>query len=289
MQGGGVSTRDKLQMRFEGAQDKPTVSREALCELYTSLVKKCLTGSIYQDAPSAVMPIPGIVDQNPKGFERKWREWGRDVPTEALTMIGLRRMDNIQFCVKTVIADDVPGDLIETGVWRGGATIFMRALLDAYEARNRKVWVADSFKGLPHPDLARYPQDIYWKTSGGALGVSSENVRRAFEIYGLLDDQVRFLPGWFKDTLPAAPIRCLAVLRLDGDLYESTWMALTHLYPKVAPGGFAIIDDFGLPTCRQAVEDYRGMHGVKEPMIDIDGMAVFWRRRSPERGADNDD
>lgn len=260
--------------------EEPAIGLEELCELYTSLVKKSLTGLIYEDAPTAVMPINGIVDQSPKGYARKWRDFGRDIPSKALTMIGLRRMDNIQHCVETVIADGIPGDLIETGVWRGGATIFMRALLEAYGVRDRTVWVADSFMGLPHPQLEHYPQDIQWKAAAGGLSVCLEDVRRAFEIYGLLDGQVRFLPGWFKDTLPEAPIKRLAVLRLDGDLYESTRTALTHLYPKLSPGGFVIIDDFGLPTCRQAVDDYRSAHDLDESMIDIDGMAVFWRRRA---------
>ncbi len=254
-------------------------TEEALRQLYLNLVKKSLTGLIYEDAPSAVMPIPGTVDRSPKGFMRKWREWGRDVPTEAHTMIGLRRMDNIQSCVEAVTADGVPGDLVETGVWRGGATIFMRALLKSFGVRDRTVWVADSFNGLPEPDLERYPQDLHWKRLGGALRVSLEHVRRNFETYGLLDDQVRFLPGWFKDTLPAAPIERVAVLRLDGDLYESTWTALTHLYPKLSPGGFAIIDDFGLTSCRRAVEDFRCDRDIGETMVDIDGMAVFWRKR----------
>ncbi len=87
------------------------------------------------------------------------RAVGRDWPARADSMIGLRRMDNIQDCIETVIRDDVPGDLIETGVWRGGATIFMRGVLKAYEDTTRTVWVADSFEGLPPPDPARYPAD----------------------------------------------------------------------------------------------------------------------------------
>ncbi len=252
----------------------------ALRELYLNLVKRSLTGLLYEDVPRTVMPIAGMVDQNPKVFTRKWREWGRDVPSEALTMIGLRRMENIQFCVERALADDVRGDLIETGVWRGGAAIFMRALLKSHGVDDRSVWVADSFEGMPVPDVERYPSDIQWKIAAGALSIPLDEVRHNFEIYGLLDDQVRFLPGWFKNTLLTAPIERLAVLRLDGDLYKSTWTVLTHLYPKLAPGGFVIIDDFGLDSCQQAVEDYRRRHEITEQIVDIDGMAVFWRRRS---------
>src|ERR1044072_7145780 len=132
-------------------------------------------------------------------------------------------MENIQFCVESVVGDEARGDLIETGVWRGGATIFMRGVLRAHGVTDRDVWVADSFQGLPPPDAKRYPADAgdtFHKQTGLAIGV--EQVKHNFERYGLLDDQVQFLPGWFKDTLPTPPTEQRAVIRLDGDLYERT-------------------------------------------------------------------
>ena len=100
-----------------------------------------------------------------------------------------------------------------------------------------------------------------------------------FAKYGLLDDRVVFLDGWFKDTLPAAPIERLAVLRLDGDMYESTMEALTALYDKVSTGGFVIIDDYGcIDACRKAVHDFRDARGIAEKIVDIDGWGVYWRK-----------
>jgi O-methyltransferase len=207
------------------------------------------------------------------------REDGRDWPRSAETMIGRMRLDNIQQCVETVLADDVSGDLIEAGVWRGGASIFMRAVLAAHEVTDRTVWLADSFQGLP---LSTHPVDV---ASGiklddiPQLEVSQEAVRRNFDRYGLLDDQVRFLPGWFKDTLPIAPLEELAVVRLDGDLYESTWDAITVLYPKLSPGGFLIVDDYGdIPACAKAIHDYRDEHGITEPIEEVDWTGAFWRK-----------
>jgi O-methyltransferase len=110
------------------------------------------------------------------------------------------------------------------------------------------------------------------------LAVPESEVRANFERYGLLDDQVRFLPGWFKDTLHNAPIEQISVLRLDGDLYESTIQALDGLYPRLSPGGFCIIDDYQLPYCRQAVADYRDKHGITSEIVDIDGSGVLWRK-----------
>jgi hypothetical protein len=223
---------------------------------------------------------PWFVDRHPKEFVRKWREWGRDVPRQAHTMIGLRRMDNIQYCVEQVLADNVPGDLIETGVYRGGATIWMRALLKAHGVTERQVWVADSFEGLPTPDLGKYPLGEGWANAEGKLACSLDQVKHNFEVYGLLDEQVHFLKGWFKDTLPNSSIEQVAVMRLDGDLYESTLDALTYLYPRLSPGGFAVFDDYPVvDPCRRAVNDYRNANGITEDIIDIDGMSVYWRRR----------
>lgn len=169
-------------------------------------------------------------------LDRSVRELGRDWPVEAETMIGLRRLDNIQECVTTVLKEDVPGDLVETGVWRGGASIFMRAVLAAYQDTTRKVWCADSFRGLPTPNLENYPADkiARWHKRP-ELAVSLEVVKKNFARYGMLDTQVEFLEGWFKDTLPNAPIGRCAVIRLDGDMYESTMDSLNRLYGSCRP------------------------------------------------------
>jgi hypothetical protein len=205
---------------------------------------------------------------------------GTDWPTYADTMIGFKRLENIQFCIEQVLANGIKGDLIETGVWRGGAVIFMRAVLKAYSITDRVVWVADSFEGLPKPDEAKYRDDEgdshHLQT---ILSVSLEDVKYNFEKYDLLDDQVKFLKGWFKDTLPSAPIKNLAVLRLDGDMYESTMDALTSLYPKLSIGGYVIIDDWNvIKACKAAVEDFRTRNNIRDEIISIDQTGVFWKK-----------
>ncbi len=201
-------------------------------------------------------------------------------PNYGDTMIGRKRMDNLQYCVETVIQKDVPGDLIETGVWRGGACIFMRAILAAYGVTDRTVFVADSFEGLPPPDPS-YPVDAgdpHHERSQLEIGL--ETVKQNFSRYGLLDDQVVFLKGWFSDTLPTAPIDEIAVLRLDGDMYGSTMDGLNSLYPKLSIGGFLIIDDYNLKTCRAAISDYREAHGITAEITDIDGSGAYWQKAS---------
>jgi O-methyltransferase len=267
--------------------------------LYLELLKKCLTRAICADTTMRVEPNwirsaldPAVYDHIEQfltlnGFEvvRRFefnpseRVEGRDWPAGAETMVGTRRLDNVQDLVLSILHDGVPGDLIETGVWRGGCTILMRAVLKVWPDTNRTVWVADSFQGLPPPDAETFPEDstdeLFKETR---LAVSIETVKENFEKYGLLDRQVQFLKGWFRDTLPAAPIDRLALMRLDGDMYESTIVALESLYPKLSVGGYVIIDDFALLPCRKAVHDFRMRYGIVDELTTIDWSGVFWRR-----------
>jgi O-methyltransferase len=263
--------------------------------LYLDLLKKCLTRQSFGETyrmfgrgrrgvlGALLVPITEVLSffhlQLVRRESSDGRVEGRHWPLDAETMIGMKRLDNLQHCIVDVITKGIPGDLIETGVWRGGATIFMRAVLKAYSDTGRTVWVADSFQGLPKPDSKRYPadkRDRLWTIP--ELAVSVEEVKQNFARYDLLDSQVRFLVGWFRDTLPDAPIDNLAILRLDGDMYESTMDALRYLYPKVSVGGYVIVDDYALPSCRAAVEDFRSAQGVTEKMHHIDWTGVFWQK-----------
>jgi hypothetical protein len=243
-------------------------------DLYLELLKRVLTNVIYRDPAIPNFLIPTAE------YNGEAREAGVDWPAEAHTMVGLTRLANVQKCLEDVISDDVPGDFIETGVWRGGVCIFARGLFEAYGVKDRTVWVADSFEGIPTVGADAHPLDVELQlhTANDVLGVSKEQVAANFETYGLLDDRVRFLEGWFCDTLPTAPIEKLAVLRLDGDLYESTMDALNALYPKLSAGGYVIIDDYLIPACKQAVHEYRDAHGITDEIVRIDHCSVYWRR-----------
>jgi O-methyltransferase len=228
-----------------------------------------------------VFKIGNLVLARKRPFDQHKRDLGLDWPADALTMIGMKRLTSLQQCVETVIADDVPGDLVECGVWRGGASILMRGVLAAYGDDTRSVWLADSFAGVPPPDAKNFSADKGDRLHLAApiLAVSQKDVAANFQRYGLLDDKVRFLPGWFKDTLHDAPIERIAVLRLDGDLYESTIQALDGLYSRLSPGGFCIIDDYhAIDGCRKAVTDFRTKNGVSAEIVEIDGTGVLWRK-----------
>lgn len=283
------------------AVEHTTKIESNFAEPYLDLMKKCLTRYIFPDKtrpldrpsrtrhPLAWVVYPSIAGMlgrrglrlyRDANFDPAVRAEGRDWPVDADTMIGLRRLDNLHSCIEQVLRDDIPGDFIETGVWRGGACIFMRAALNAYMDSSRQVWVADSFEGLPKPD-GRYQQDDgddWWSTKNDHLGVSLDQVKFNFSRYGLLDDRVRFLKGWFKDTLPTAPITRLAILRLDGDMYSSTMDSLLSLYPKLSAGGYVIIDDYGIDSCRKAVDDFRANEQIEAPLIPIDWTGIYWRK-----------
>lgn len=227
--------------------------------LYLDLLKQCLTDTL-----------------------RRPQEWmATEVPEHAETMLGMNRVENIQFCLEDALAAGVPGDFVETGVWRGGACVFARAILRVHGVTDRRVWVADSFQGLPPPNATRFPADAgdpHYRFDN--LRISREQVEASFRRYRLFDDQVVFLEGFFSDTLPTAPIGQIAVLRLDGDMYESTIVALESLYDRVPPGGYVIVDDLSLPPCARAVEDFRRARGIADPIWNVDWTGAFWRKHA---------
>jgi hypothetical protein len=206
------------------------------------------------------------------------RAIGADWPFSGLTMVGLARLNDLQACVESIVADGVAGDLIEAGAWRGGASILMRATLDSLGESDRTAWVADSFEGLPKPD-EEFPEDSNLDLSWlDYLAVPKEVVRGNFERFGL-DHDVEFVEGFFEETLPTLSGRTWALLRLDGDTYEATRIALESLYPGLSVGGYVVIDDYQLISeCRKAVDGYREECGIEEPIEMIDDNAARWRR-----------
>jgi O-methyltransferase len=260
--------------------------------MYLDLLERAVTHTLYYPPDKRNLP-ENVKESFEQEFEKagitdlgglndmQRRNEGRDWPLYAQTMVGRKRTRNVRELVERVIAEKVPGDLIEAGCWRGGTVIMMRGVLKAYGINDRTVYAADSFQGLPEPDPERFPAD-----SGDInhtvdeLAVSLEEVRANLARYGLNDGGVEFLEGWFRDTLPTVSDKQWSLVRLDGDLYESTMDGLVNLYPQLAPGGFLIVDDYGWENCRQAVEDYRAEHGISEPIERIDWVGAWWRKRT---------
>jgi hypothetical protein len=259
--------------------DAPAASRGAAAgarALYLDLMEKCLTNVIYRDPPMRPSWRHILRKQE---YSVPTRESGKDWPSRAHTMIGMKRLHSLREQVETTLHEGIPGDYIETGVWRGGACIMMRAVLAAHGVTDRLVYCADSFAGVPPPDPTRYPADRrrnFYKYK--QLAVSLEEVKANFAAYGLLDEQVRFVKGLFSETLPTLAAERFALIRLDGDLYESTMDGLKALYHRLSPGGFVVVDDYGLRSSRTAVHDFLDQRGEKAEFVRIDDYGVYWRK-----------
>jgi O-methyltransferase len=245
-------------------------------ERYLRLIARSLDGTIYED--------PGLKANGDGKFNAELREHGWDWPSVAFTMVGTKRLANVRMVLESVLGEQVPGDFVETGVWRGGVCIMARAVLMAYGVTDRRVVVCDSFEGLPPPNADAYPLD-----QGSdfhtypELAVSLDQVKANFSKYDLLDDQVVFLKGWFRDTMPMVPSQQIAVLRLDGDMYESTIDPLRHLYDRIPTGGFVVIDDYHVvPPCKKAVHDFLSERGIAVNLKEIDGVGVYFRKNEAE-------
>ena len=245
----------------------PLSAKNPAAGLYLDLTKRSVTNMIYGS-------------QNERDFHAKRRTEGRDspAPERAQTMIGLKRLDNLQACVETVLSEGIPGDLIEAGVWRGGAAIFLRSVLKAHGDRDRIVWVADSFAGYRPAELrleANHSSDPHFAT--GEPAVAIDTVMDNFQKYGLLDGQVRFVKGFFNDALPSAGIGELALVHLSTATYPSTMDSLMELVPKVVPGGFVVVDHYAASGCRRAVGEFRRSQNMSDALIQVDWSGVYWR------------
>lgn len=243
---------------------------------YLDLLEDILTGALLEDPalPSTPLRIRHRWKYNP-GV----RESGLDWPSKAWTMVGRKRLHNFRVLIERALDDGIAGDIMETGVWRGGACMLARAILLDRGIGDRRVILADSFEGLPAPD-PQYPLDAESRLHEYEdLAVPLEDVQDHFRKFGLLDDQVMFVKGWFSDTLPALEVERLCVLRLDGDMYVSTIDALNHLYDKVSVGGWVIIDDYNVvESCRRAVHDFLDSRGLEPQIHQIDGVGVYFQK-----------
>jgi O-methyltransferase len=284
----GDARADAIRASLAGAREpraaRPGPGTEALRSAYLDLLKLCLC-DLTGPTTVSVGPRPdgAVVAREIRGDQLRARAVGLDWPLQGITMAGLRRLDDLQSCVESVVRDRVDGDFIEAGAWRGGATILMRAALDSLgDDGGRTVWVADSFQGFPEADGQDAGRDDVgaYLSAFDFLAVSEQEVRDNFARFGL-ECGVRFLRGFFNDTLPDLADRRWAIVRLDGDSYDATNVALESLYPGLAIGGYLIVDDYGaVEECQRAVDEFRRKHRIIEALEAVDWTCVRWRRGS---------
>jgi hypothetical protein len=249
---------------------------------YLEMLKAYVSGVVYGKEERSVPPGTHTgkkklkVSQLNLGTRSSGAEWAY----MGYTMVGSKRLDNIRDLLFDVMKNDIKGDYIETGVWRGGASIFARGLMRAYNQSSRRSYVCDSFHGLPPGNASIAKRDKGWDNTP-YLEVAAERVAGHFRESGTLDPNVIFAKGFFNDTMkPLRPvINDLAIMRLDGDMYESTVDVLYNLYDRLSVGGFVIMDDwFGFPS-KLACEDFFKAHGMSPHIIAIDAASAYWQKK----------
>lgn len=231
--------------------------------LYLELLAKAVSGSLHCDPSQA-----------------RAGRIGHDSPAAAPAMGG--RLRSVRALIERIQQNAVAGDLFAACVSQGSVGIYMRGVLAAYGILDRTIFVAGSFAGPPAPDAGHQPADAGARhDSQTNPAVALERLRVCFNSFGLLDKQVGLLPGMTSDAAAATPVERLALLLLGWGSNGSTVAALNALYAKVSPGGFIVIDDYVLDSCRKTVTDFRAAIGSTEPIQDIDGAAVFWQKAAP--------
>jgi hypothetical protein len=247
-----------------------------LAEDYLALVRYTVLNNFYAE---------GLFTQTGQDYDK----------LPQMTMVGQMRLDNIQRLLEDAIARNVPGGFIEAGVWKGGSCAFGAAILKAYGKGDRKVFCADSFKGIPAPtaDGNNGRPITNQDASSHSITVLNNNSREAVEAnFKKLNLKATFIEGYFKPALYDADVGGMfddgfMVVRLDGDTYQSTWQAIEVLYPRLHKGGYLIIDDYtDWDGCRDAIFDYRAKHNITEPILPVahpEGIQVrgaWWRKET---------
>ncbi|MEK7510275.1 MAG: TylF/MycF/NovP-related O-methyltransferase [Patescibacteria group bacterium] len=204
------------------------------------------------------------------------------------TMVGYKRLTNVYELALRVEQSRLPGAFVECGVWKGGVAGVMAYVASRAKSR-RKIWLFDSFEGLPEPTLQdggvageyaarRVSGEL--RTIGQCVG-PREDVERLFSFLRIPKEYVMIEKGWFQDTLPLAKtsIGPIAILRIDADWYESTKCVLEHLYDNVIGGGFVIVDDYGhWEGCRKAVDEFFHERKIPVELIPIDYTGIYFQK-----------
>jgi len=177
--------------------------------------------------------------------------------------------------VRYLVANQIPGDFVECGVWKGGSAMVMMKTLQQMGAADREIHLYDTFTGMTAPtekDKSAFEADTQkaydaLKEKGGVCHwayASLEEARKNIASTGYDQKKVHFIVGRVEDTLPAQAPERIAMLRLDTDFYESTKVEMIHLFPRLISGGVLILDDYGhWEGARAAVDEYVGENKIK--------------------------
>ena len=214
---------------------------------------------------------PGGCSKHQKYIEKD-RLYGNDWPPFGYTMIGKTRLENFRAAIHEVDRNNIPGAIVEMGVWRGGAMILAAAVTQETTNSNRQLYLYDAFETIPG-----------YKETSDFLQNSQAQVESYFELFGLKGPNVHFVKGLFQDTLPqwVPQTTPIAVLRIDGNFYDSYQDAMYAMYQDVPIGGIVIFDDImSYPAVMQFWNDFKVDQNIQEELNRIDKHSAWFRKRS---------
>ncbi|MGG6296088.1 TylF/MycF/NovP-related O-methyltransferase [Leptolyngbya sp. AN02str] len=207
------------------------------------------------------------------------------------TLLSEYRLFSLYALAKQICLEDVPGNFVECGTFKGGASALLAAVIQRYSQRPRKLYACDTYEGMPDPvELDKHDGIPANETGFGAGTLKApleENLQVVCEALGVTDVVVP-LKGLFQDTLPQHrdEIGAIALLHADGDWYESTLDIFNLLYDQVVPQGVVQIDDYGFwEGCRQAIHEFERARQIHFPLRAIDFTGVWFRKDSGLDGA----
>lgn len=216
-------------------------------------------------------------------------------PLDYAARIAYSSHETLQFTYHQAIRfKDTPGCYVEAGVAAGAQLIAMAYGCESNVKNDKAIFGFDSFCGIPLASnrddqmpgikfLSKQEQEALPNPgeqvleSSGATSVPMDSVLEHIKNSGLKTGKIILVPGWFENVLPTYDTGPIAILRLDGDLYNSTWVCLQHLFPKVIKGGCVIIDDWELPGCRAACDEYFALIGYQPDYKFISNIAFFYK------------
>lgn len=263
--------------------------------LFKSTVLHTLIRTDSRDVACTSAPIVDLMREvvlNAIYYPVSFNNDGNGRHNNAFAMTGRRRLENIRSLVGSILLDDVPGHIIETGCWKGGAMFYAGSVLQACgELGKRRIYLADSFSGIPAPvegQVARYT-DAKAHTKDLGFDNSPELTVERLQRLLLPREHFRLVVGFFNESLPSLmkeePRTVFSMLRLDGDTYFSTYEALETLYDRISIGGFVIVDDFmDWASCREAIFDFRTKRNIVDPIMYIYHTSnevvrgIWWRK-----------
>jgi O-methyltransferase/8-demethyl-8-(2,3-dimethoxy-alpha-L-rhamnosyl)tetracenomycin-C 4'-O-methyltransferase len=208
------------------------------------------------------------------------------------SMLSLEGLENIENSTKAILNNNINGDFVECGVWRGGTGIIIKKLLQKYNNSNKQIFLLDSYEGMENLEKSNSLEETdkldelcsnilndAEKYFGKKLiETNYDEVKNNLKHFGCYDDKIILLKGWFNNEFPFDNINTISLLRLDCDYYYPTKICLEKLYNKISKGGFIILDEYYLEFMgeKNAVDEFRSKNNITSKLIPVDNNIAYW-------------